>query len=59
MPLSMIRRKVCFCKCNRKCLTEGKLLDFIHFGMNFEKTQCHQKHNDSVLNHVYCDLNDH
>lgn len=29
-------------------LTEAKFLDFIHFWMNFEKTQCHERHNDSV-----------
>lgn len=40
-------------------LTEAAFLDFVLFCVNFEKTQYHQRHNDNVWYHIYCDVNAH
>lgn len=40
-------------------LEEAKCLGFVHLRTNSEKTQCHQRHNDSVWHHVYHKLNSH
>lgn len=40
-------------------LEEVKFLGFVHSWANFEKTQSHQKHNESVWHHFYCKINSH
>jgi len=40
-------------------LTGAKFLDCVHFWTDFEKTQCHPRHNESVWHHVYHEVNAH